>query len=91
MYDWHTAMQIALSPVVTLSVIAALAIGIVAQASFNARRMKDRLRTQAQRSVKLTMMLLETMSAIHKHDSERQVAQAINLTFDALKDVGFDK
>jgi hypothetical protein len=90
MYDWHTAMQIALSPVVTLSVIAALAIGIVAQALYNARRMKVRS-AQLARFVKATAMLVMEMAVEHKRDTERQIGQAIEATFDALKDVGFDK
>jgi hypothetical protein len=31
------------------------------------------------------------MSAIHKRDTERQIGQSIEATFDALKDIGFDK
>lgn len=91
MYDLHTAMQIALSPAATLSVIAALAIIIVAQAIFGARRLKDRLRARTISLAKLTGAVLAAKAVVHKRDSERQVAQAIEATYDALKDVGFDK
>ena len=91
MYDFSTAMQIALSPAVTLSVIAVLAIIIVAQAYFGARRMKARLHALSQRLGKMTAMLLAATTEILRKESERQVAHAIEATYDALKDVGFDK
>ena len=58
MFDFHTAMQIALSPVVTLSVIAALAILLAAQSYLSARRTKERLREQAKRLGIMTGALL---------------------------------
>ena len=91
MFDFHTAMQIALSPVVTLSVIAALAILLAAQSYLSARRTKERLREQAKRLGIMTGALLEAAIILHKRDTERQIGRAIGAAFDAMKNIGFDK
>ena len=85
MYD------VLLTPVVTIPVIVALAITIVAQGYFDARRMKARLRAQAGRLGKMTAMLLAATEVVHKRDSERQIGHAIEATITALEEVGFDK
>jgi hypothetical protein len=85
MYD------LVLPPVVTFSVIAALAIIIAAQAYFDARRMKARLRAQSIRLGKMTGMLLEVVTATLKSETEREVSRAIDFTYNTLRDIGFDK
>jgi ubiquitin len=91
MVDFNTAVQTALTPAVTIPVIAALAIIIVAQAYFDARRMKARLRAQAERLGKATAMLLAMEESVHKRAAKRLVGEAIEAAYDALKDIGFDK
>lgn len=91
MVDFNTAVQTALTPVVTIPVIAALAISIVAQAYFDARRMKARLRAQAERFGKVTGKMLSVLAAKLTSDAEREVGRAIEFTYDTLKGIGFDK
>jgi hypothetical protein len=91
MLNLTTAVQAALSPAITLPVIAALSITVVTQAYIDARRMKNRLREQSVRLGKMTAALLATATVVFKRESERQVIQAIEFTYEALKDIGFDK
>lgn len=91
MFDLHTAVQTALSPAVAFSVIAALVIVIVAQAYFDAWRMRNRLHAQARRFGKITGMTLAAVVANLKSESEREVGRAIEFTYSTLKDIGFDK
>lgn len=83
--------NVLLTPVVTLPVIAALAITIVAQGYLDARRTHDRLREQAKRLGKMSVALLAAATVVHRHDTERQIGHAVEATIDALKNVGFDK
>jgi hypothetical protein len=87
MLDFNTAVQTALSPVVTLPVIAVLAIGVAVQT----RRIKTRLREQSIRLGKMTGVLLAAATAALKSETEREVARAIEFTYDTLKGIGFDK
>lgn len=91
MFDLNTAVQTVLSPVVTIPVIAALAITIAAQAYFDARRAKNRLRVQAQRLGKMTGALLAAVSATLMSETDRQVDRAIEFTYDTMKAIGFAK
>src|SRR5665647_818664 len=83
--------DLVLSPAVTLSVIVALAIIIAAQAYFDARRTKARLRAQAKRLGQMTGMLLAAVTATLKSETEGKVSRAIDFTYNTLKDIGFDK
>ena len=87
MYDLH----ILLSPVVTLPVIAALAILLAAQSYLAARRLNERLHKQAAKLGKMTAAMLAATTIMHKRDTERQIGRAIETAFDVMKDIGFDK
>jgi len=87
MFDFNTAVQTALSPVVTIPVIAVLAIIVAVQA----RRIKTRLREQSIRLGKMTGVLLAAVTAGLKSETERDVGRAIEFTYNTLKGIGFDK
>ena len=81
MFDFNTAVQTALSPVVTLPVIAILTIVIVAQT----RRTKNRLRAQAKRLGKMTGAILAAVTDALESEMDRRVNRAIEFTYDTLK------
>ena len=87
MFDFNTAVQTALTPVVTLPVIAVLVIAIAAQAW----RTKVRLREQAGLLGRMTAALLSAVTTGLKSETEREVGRAIEFTYDTLKGIGFDK
>lgn len=87
MFDFNTAVQTALSPVVTIPVIAVLVIAIAAQAW----RTKVRLREQARRLGKMTAALLAAVTTGLQRETEREVGRAIEFTYNTLKGIGFDK
>ena len=87
MFDFNTAVQTALSPAVTIPVIAVLAITVAVQA----RRVKTRLREQSIRLGKMTGVLLAAVTAGLKSETEREVGRAIEFTYNTLKGIGFDK
>jgi hypothetical protein len=87
MFDFDAAVQTVLSPVVTVPVIAVLALTIVGTIIDGKRR----LRNQIARDARTITKLLSTLIPAAEKEMRRRENKAIEFTFDTLRAVGWDK
>ena len=91
MFDFDAAMQIALSPFVTLPVIGVLIVLLIGTIVAGNYRLKQKLRAQAKRLGRTTGELLAMSVQQGRRDADRRVNKAIEFTYDTLKGIGWDR
>ena len=87
MIDFDTAVQTALSPIVTIPVIAALTL-VLGGTIYDSHR---RLRNAAADNAKKTLKVVGLVIRAAEKEMARRSADAIEFTYDSLKNIGWDK
>ena len=91
MVSLDAVVQTAMSPVVTIPVIAVLAIGLGATIYDGKRRLRQQAKEFAKVTAKVTAMFMAAIVQSAEKEMERRVAGAIEFTYESLKNIGFDK
>ena len=87
MIDYSAVIDTAISPVVTLPVIAVAAAVIVAQWAHTSHRLKKQRKFWQDTTGRLVAGIVLSAS----NEMDRRVKAAISLTYDNMKAIGFDK
>ena len=81
----------ALSPAITLPVIAGLILALALTIAYDKKILRDRLHVQRVQLGKVSGALLASFAKVAERNAERRVNKAIEFTYDTLKGIGFDK